>query len=332
MAPPARQRNFKPSVPPPARPLRRIQTAPTFRRPATHHLTSLIGGDNVVRLDLPHGCFNAGLAALPAEEGYVCVYRPDESSFTAAFLDKYLQLDSTKHRPLGISNCADPRLVWIGDELLMIYSSYDTGSYKTECIRGAVIGRARPDFQFIKPRPFRVSLPGAERQKNWTPFVMGGGVYLVASVKPHLVYELRGSGCFATPCCEAEWDSPWFSPEFFRGNTNAVQIDPDTFLGTFHTVIKNDRMHYYDNGCYTFEARPPFRVLRCSTRTFLPAEAATEPHFRKSGQIKVCFPVGMVLSKTEPDKLLISYGDNDSSVKILKTTVAEMLATTVELY
>lgn len=330
MAPPAPRKGFKPSVPPP-RHIRRIKT-PTFRRPATPLLTSLIGDNNVTRLDLPHGCFNAGLTPIPNEPGYICVYRPDEASFSAVLLDRHLKPEPGLHRPLGITNCADPRLVWIGNELLMVYSSRDTGTYKTECIRGAVIGRAAPNFRFIKAQPFRISLPSGERQKNWMPFVLNNTVYLISSIKPHFVYELSANGCFATPRCEYEWESPWFSSEFLRGNTNALQLDDDTFLATFHTVIKNDRMHYYDNGCYTFEAKPPFRVLRCGVRTFLPAEAATEPHFRKSGQIKVCFPVGLVKKHDDPNRVLISYGDNDSSVKILDTTVAEMLATTVELY
>lgn len=328
MAPPSR-RNFKVAVPPPPRSHVRRTPASTFKRPPSFNLTSLVNEQNVVRLDLPHGCFNAGLAKIPHGEGYVCVYRPDESSFTACILGADLKPEPGAHRPLGLSNCADPRLVWIGGDLLMVYSSYDTGSFKTECIRGAVIAHAKPDFRFVKARPFRISLPSPERQKNWTPFVVNNRVCLVSSVKPHFVYELEAPGRFAVPLSEFEWDSPWFSSEFFRGNTNAVDLGDGRMLGTFHTVIRNDRMHYYDNGCYVFEAEPPFRVLRCSNRTFLPAEAAVEPHFRKQGLIQVCFPVGMV---RDGEKLLISYGDNDSSVKILKTTVTEMLATTVEIY
>jgi predicted GH43/DUF377 family glycosyl hydrolase len=296
----------------------------------------LVNDGNVTRLDLPHGCFNAGLVAVPNSDQLVCVYRADEHSFVACLLDKDLKIlpGST---PLGITNCADPRLLWIGPELLMVYSSYDTGSFKNECIRGAVIARLGdylPGVQqqvfFKKPSPFRISMPGEVRQKNWTPFLLHNTIFLTASIKPHLVYELRGPGRFAQPCSESEWDAPWFNTEFFRGNTNPVQLDDGNFLGTFHTVVKDGRMHYYDNGCYVFEGKPPFKVLRCGNRTILPAEAAVEPHFRKSGLIKVCFPVGMV--RRGPEELLISYGDNDSSVKILKTTIAEMLATTVEIY
>lgn len=307
---------------------------PATKRPAIERLTSLITPDNVTRLQLPRGCFNAGIARIPGEQRYVCVYRPDEHSFMRCMLDATLNVIPGTGTPLGLSNCADPRLIWTPKgELLMVYSSYDTGTYKTECIRGAVIGELDPGtrvFSTQTPELFRISLPGEMRQKNWMPFVADNRVYLTASIRPHLVYELTEIGRFATPVSESSWDSPWFTDQLMRGNTNHVQLDDGTFLGTFHTVIRAETgMHYYDNGCYVFDAKPPFRVLRASPRTYLPAEAAVEPHFRKAGIIKVCFPVGMV---REGQRLLISYGDNDSSVKILDTTVSDMLATTVETY
>lgn len=332
-----RERTFRPASKTVIVPPRRLTSdAPRVKRPAPSLLTTLATPDNVVRLDLPHGCFNAGIAAVPDSDELICVYRADEHSFVICTLDKDFNILPGR-TPLGITNCADPRLIWIGEELLMVYSSYDTGSYKNECIRGAVVAKlgvvspnVKPVVSFQKPEPFRISMPGDVRQKNWTPFLLHNTIFLTASVKPHLIYELRGPGRFAQPCSESEWNSPWFSTEFFRGNTNPIQLDDGNFLGTFHTVQKDGKMHYYDNGLYVFEAKPPFKVVRCAIRTFLPAEAAVEPHFRKAGQIKVCFPVSMV--RRGPEEVLISYGDNDSSVKILKTTVADLLGTTVELY
>lgn len=291
-------------------------------RPGPDRLTTIKG--DVTRLDLPHGCFNAGIVEY-YYGGYICVYRPDEHSFRAMLLDENYKPTSTPI-DLGITNCADPRLIWTGDGLLMVYSSYDTGSFKTECIRGAII---MEKDKFVRPKPFRISEPSTARQKNWMPFMHNGKVHLVASVRPHTVYEMPAIGYVARMVAETEWDSPWFSTEFMRGNTNIVPLDENTMFGTFHTVQKHGRMHYYDNGCYTFENKPPFRVLRCATRTYLPAEAAVEPHFRKKDEIRVCFSVGMV---RDGEQLLISYGDNDSAVKIMRTTVTEMLATTLEVY
>jgi predicted GH43/DUF377 family glycosyl hydrolase len=117
--------------------------------------------------------------------------------------------------------------------------------------------------------------------------------------------------------------------EFLRGNTNIVQLNDGNFLGTFHTAVWFNQRCFYDNGAYLFEGKPPFKVLKCANRTYLKAEDATEPHFRK-GDILVCnFPVGLV---KQDDKLLISYGDNDSVVKIMETTVSKMLNLMLDVY
>lgn len=320
---------FRPGI------VKRPPPAPHVKRPPTEVLTSLLDPSQVTRLDLPHGCFNAGLVEDPVHGGYICVYRPDERSFTACRLTNDLRVIPGTQRPLGITNCADPRLIWWKRQLLMVYSSHDTGTFKNECIRAAVLAEhyagVGPELMWKPPEPFRVSMPGEARQKNWTPFIgQDNRLFLIASIRPHAVYELREPGCFAQPYCETEWDSPWFHDEFFRGNTPPVALQDGTFLGTFHTVAKpSGKLHFYDNGCYVFDGKPPFRVLRCGRRTYLPAEAAVEPHFRKARLIQVCFPVGMV---RQDNRLLISYGDNDSSVKIMETSVSAMLATTVELY
>lgn len=320
--PPAPRRRPEPRrIPPRYAP--RLKMKP---RPATPLLTSLL--NRHVRLDLPHGCFNAGLVEHRFRPGhYICVYRPDEVSFTACVLLPDLTIEPGSQRPLGMTNCADPRLLWLpNDKLLMVYSSHGGSPIQRECVRAAVI--MEPIGQSFSVQDcFRISPPSEGREKNWMPFLYKDRIFLVASVRPHLIYELSEIGRFAQPYSESDWRTPWFNQEMKRGNTNIIQLDDGNYLGTFHTVQKPDeRMHLYDNGFYVFSGRPPFQVIRCSDRTYLPAEAAVEPYFRKAGLIRVCFPVGMV---REGQRVLISYGDNDSSVKIMETTLSEILATTV---
>ena len=308
------------AVQPRPKPKSKPRPAPTnvVPRPLHERLTTVPG--QIVRLALPPGSFNAGLATLPGTDQYVCVYRPDEHRFAACLLDHQLTVMKGSEFELGVSNCADPRLIWVGDRLVMIYSSLDK-STKTEVVYGGVIMEA--DRRFIQPETHMVSLPGAGRQKNWMPFVYDGSIHLIASVRPHRIYTL----CLGTRLVsETAWAHPWFNDEFMRGNTNPVQLEDGTWLGTFHTVVKQEHTHYYDNGCYVFEGHPPFKVLRCANRTYLSGEAAVEPYVRKAGLIKVCFPAGMV---REGNRLLISYGDNDSCCKVLETTVQDMLDTTI---
>ena len=77
-----------------------------------------------------------------------------------------------------------------------------------------------------------------------------------------------------------------------------------------------------------FRSKPPFKPLFAGSKTYLRAEAAKEPHFRKEELIVCVFPIGMV---KKDDKILISYGDNDSCVKILETTLEEIKKTMLEV-
>ena len=216
----------------------------------------------------------------------------------------------------------------------MVYSSTTKTGLNFECIRGCIIMDLNVSPKFIDAEPFRISPENiTTRQKNWMPFIHEGKIYLIASVCPHVIYEMEVDQNNQIACeqkYETSWITPWLFPkEFHRGNTNPVQLDDGNFLGTFHTAKWYGSKCYYDNGCYLFEGKPPFKVLKCSNQTYLPAEGAVERHFRNGGRIKCTFPVGMV---KENEKILISYGDNDSIVKIMETTVTDMCKLMLEVY
>jgi len=309
-------------------------------RPDKKLLTNL--ATDVKRIVMPEaGSFNPGIVKLPNSDRYVMVYRPNEYRFIGCFLDKNLNPEKNSFFKFKITNCADPRLMWTPDnKLLMVYSSTTKVGLNFECIRGSIIMDLNKSESFIDGEPFRISPEDlTTRQKNWTPFLYDDKIYLIASICPHIVYEIKIGDNNEIDCeqkFETDWIHPWFNSEFLRGNTNPVRLNDGNYLSTFHTAVWNNsgrigetsRCHY-DNGCYLFEGKPPFRVLKCSNRTYLPAEGAVEPHFRNSKTIKCTFPVGMV---RELDKLLISYGDNDSIVKIMKTTVVEMLNLMLDVY
>ncbi len=295
---------------------------PILPRPEPRFLTSLL--NKVTRMPFPEkGSFNAALAR--AEDGFLCVYRPDEYIFKAALLSHDLQV--RQYRTMRLVNCSDPRLAWVDDDLLMFFSVYIKHDPRPEAIFGV---KMTPET-LAAPEPFRVSPPSGMRQKNWLPFDYAGRLHLVESICPHIVHEfdLQTKAIVATH--RSDWINPWFNKQPLRGNTNIVPLPDGTFLGTFHTAQAAGPKHtlYYDNGCYIFEGKPPFKVLRCSNRCYLKAEDACEPHFRKKDIIRVCFPCGMVRIGQD---LWISYGDNDSCVKIMQTTLSELVSTTVEVY
>lgn len=316
----------------PGRMLRNVEATPapvevkvSTGRQTNEKLTTIPG--KVTRMDLSRGSFNAGMVALPESDKFVMVYRPSETTFMGCLLDAGFSVIPKSSLQFRFGGGTDPRLVWVGRKLLMVYSAL--GANNVDCIMGGVIMDLDVSKKFIEPARFRISPPSPTRQKNWMPFVSGGRIMLISSVNPHEIYELQEFRDGKCPLVsESPWKSPWIDSQIMRGNAPPVQLADGNWLGTFHTVTKDGKMHYYDNGCYVFSGKPPFNVLRCANRTYLKAEDAIEPHFRKAGLITVAYPVGMV---RQDNRLLISYGDNDSSCKILECSVKDMLDTTVEV-
>ena len=274
------------------------------------------------------GSFNGAIAQYDGDK-IVCVFRSDEQRFAACYLDQNYNVIKDSYYNLGMKNCADPRILWNSkDQLILFYASIDEVCFEKEHIRGCVIMDNRNDGNFINSPSFRVSPNELEgRQKNWMPFNYKNKIYLIASVCPHIIYELQDDkNC--NKICHTEWKSPWIFDQQLRGNTNAVLLPDGNYLATFHTAVHHNNIRHYDNGCYLFSGKPPFNVLKCANRTYLPAEAACEKHVRRENEIICNFPVGMICEK---NKVIISYGDNDSSVKIVEYGLQNLLNTMVNV-
>lgn len=300
-------------------------------RPDSKYLMNL--ATDVVRIETPErGSFNPGLVKVPNSTDFIMVYRPDEHNFIGCILDSNFNVYVESYFKFNIKNCADPRIIWTNEgKLLLVYSSTTGTGLNYECIRGAIIMDLNNGLNFIQPTLFRISPESlVTRQKNWMPFIHEGSLFLIASVLPHIIYKFDLNTFKCEKVSEEKWISSWIYPnQFLRGNTNPVMLKDGNYLGTFHTAVWNNKKCYYDNGCYVFEGKYPFKVLKCSNRTYLPAEGAIEPHFRNARTIVCTFPVGMV---RDENKIYISYGDNDSIIKIMKTTVDKMLSLTLDIY
>jgi predicted GH43/DUF377 family glycosyl hydrolase len=293
-----------------------------------------------IKLNLPEkGSFNAGIVKDINSDNYIMVYRPDEYRFIGCILNKNFELISDSYFKFHIKNCADPRLIWFKNKLFMIYSSLDEKS-RIECIRGNIIIDLSISNNFIISESFRISNNDSGRQKNWTPFIQNDKFYLIASVCPHIIYEMKFkkngililddfNNVQIEKITEENWINPWMFKESLRGNTNPVKLEDGNYLNTFHTAIWHNGVCFYDNGCYVFKGEFPFNVIKCSNKTYLRAEDAVEPHFRKEKILRCNFPVGMI---KEDNKIIISYGDNDSCVKIIKIDLKELENLMVEVY
>ena len=295
-----------------------------LRRPTTQYLTNV--KHNVVRLNLPErGSFNPSI--LDIGDKYLFVYRPDEIELIACFLNYDYTIIPDSFYKFDMKYVADARLVITPDnKVLMSYSKYSI-SFCDETIQGNIIMDLNESKDkiflgetiFISPKNIK------GRQKNWMPFVHDENLYFIARVCPHEIYNVDWTGNRESFLEHTvEWKNNWFIKASLRGNTNVVLLEDGNFLSTFHTAMHKESCVFYDNGCYIFEGKPPFKPLYSGHRTYLRAEAARESYYRKAGLIVCTFPCGMIRNDK---KIIISYGDNDSCCKIMETNIDEMMAT-----
>ena len=291
------------------------------RRPTTQFLTTV--PNKMTKLALPEkGSFNAGI--LDLDDKILCVYRPDEVQLIACFLNNDLSIIPDSFTRFSLIYAADPRLIRTPDnKVLMSYSKFEPHNSNEHIDGNIIMDLDKSRDQIFLSKTFRISPTWMKnRQKNWMPFTHGEKLYFIATVCPHAIYEFDWKSKTEAKAVYSEnWHTNWFLREPHRGNTNAVLLPDGNYLSTFHTAMNKSGCHFYDNGAYIFEGNPPFRPIMSGAKTYLRAEAAKEPHFRKEGLIICTFPIGMIL---RDEKLLISYGDNDSCVKIMETTVADM--------
>jgi predicted GH43/DUF377 family glycosyl hydrolase len=289
-------------------------------RPASNFLMRL--GGTIQRLPLPAGSFNGSILKL--DDKYLFVYRPNEFVFDAVFLNSKFEIipDTLKRLDLN-GDVADPRLIITPANKVMVSYSRFNMAHQIEFICGSYIMDLNVNQEINESEHFRISPENlVDRQKNWMPFVSDGKIYFISDIKPHRIYEFNETTKECHMAHEVHYQHAWFNKFQLRGNTNCVKIDDDYFLTIFHSVQKIDNCCYYDNGAYLFDAKPPFRPSFFCNRTIMPAEFALEKHYRKDGEILCVFP--MSLHKEDDDELVITYGDNDSAVRILKTSFSEI--------
>jgi predicted GH43/DUF377 family glycosyl hydrolase len=295
-------------------------------RPHPSLLTRIQG--QVQKLPLPDGSFNGSI--LPINDKYLLVYRPTEYRFDAVYLDTNYNILEQTHKVLDLKgDVADPRLILTPQKKVIVsYSRFNMGS-NNEYICGSTIVDLNISENIFEYEHYRISPSSiADRQKNWMPFICEDKIYFISDVHPHRIYEFdeNTKNCFLA--YETNYKHGWFNRHQLRGNTNCIKINDDYFMTIFHSVQKIGDCSYYDNGAYLFTAKPPFKIVKFGNKTIMPAEVANEKHFRKSGEIACVFPMSMY---KESEQLVITYGDNDSAVKLLKTNLEEIFSTMIRV-
>ena len=167
-----------------------------------------------------------------------------------------------------------------------------------------------------------------------------GKLLLSYTICPHEVVEITSGGvCQAVHTTHVR--TPWHGC-VICGGTPAVRLLTDEYLAFFHTHVcpyehsgksggkaqwraSKIPLRHYLMGCYTFEAIPPFRILRCSAEpiVYKGIHSSSNPRIAKH---RVVFPAGLIVQN---GKVHVSCGENDACIKIISFELDELLASLV---
>jgi GR25 family glycosyltransferase involved in LPS biosynthesis/predicted GH43/DUF377 family glycosyl hydrolase len=275
---------------------------------------------SIRRVGLPHkGAFNASIFRNPVTLDYLLAYRDQQASsrihiarlrddLTVGSVLGPLELD---HPACALSQ-EDPRLFHFSEHIIGLSFTGVEGceeSYHPSKIKANVLW-AILDRQTLQVwAVYAPQVPDrATWEKNWAFFVHDGRIYCIYSIKPHVVYEIEGDKVVHTHTTEVP--HVWAGGHL-RGGAPPVRVG-DRYYHWFHGRVGNFDETVYNTGVYTFEAKPPFRVLEM---TRAPVQWA-DPASRPGAGAAVVFVGGAVLESLPP-QWLISQGVNDREVQLL---------------
>lgn len=138
-----------------------------------------------------------------------------------------------------------------------------------------------------------------ETEKNWIAFHHENKLYYIYSVEPHVVVHVRKED---GSCVKQYETSSTFMSQVakrvfaVRGSATASQLNENEYLALMHTY---DPSYGYDTVAYTFQAKPPFAVIRISKPLSLQRNS---------------FPSSLSITS---NKILIGYGESDERSRVL---------------
>lgn len=301
-----------------------------------------LGGD-AKQIHLP-GLFEIGTipGVVKSEDGYLMVYRAEYRSFFD-YLIKHITMHRNKSlglcrlnhdlqvvsAPIYLSESApgikrskhspnDPRLIKCQERY---FTFYNDRAYVEEVgyVRKMYMCEVFPDrFGTAKILTFQESALFTVKgkkfhhvEKNWSPFIYQGKIYLVYLIEPHVIVKLDIDTGVCELVEENESKKIW-DFGIARGGTPCVQIGNE-YLSLFHspyqvTCLGHSHKNAYIMGAYWFSAEPPFKITRMTKR---PLSSYTF----YSGLRKFIFPSSLI---DEGDDLLIFYGRDDKEIWALK--------------
>ncbi len=213
----------------------------------------------------------------------------------------------------------DPRVLKAGSQHFLVYNDTISRNTRDRVMKIGALNISNFQLNFITDLDRNIK----KTEKNWIPFSYQKEslekICFIYTIEPYDILTLenpqenslknlrteRGIGNFPW-----KWGVP-------RGGTPAELVDGE-YLTFFHSSFKdNYGNHWYVFGAFTFEATPPFKITAVSPHPILFKEIYNSPHLNgSSSRLRCIFPSGIVLTE-DNSKILVSCGENDSTVKII---------------
>jgi predicted GH43/DUF377 family glycosyl hydrolase len=207
----------------------------------------------------------------------------------------------------------DPRVLELGDRVLLSYNDFLPNSYIRRSIHLASLHPDTLNSGYITN--FHIDKKPVE--KNWTLFIHDNVLHFDYYLNPRQILKVPNPEIPNVEFLEKSWEkSPW--PQkwgFPRGGTPARKIGNE-YLSFFHSAFQDPKgLSWYVMAAYTFEENPPFRITSISPYPILFEGIYNSPILNTAWEYqRAVFPAGFVIDQ---DQIHISLGENDSAVKIL---------------
>jgi predicted GH43/DUF377 family glycosyl hydrolase len=253
------------------------------------------------------------------------VLPPYNSGIGVVSLDGNFDPIETEIATLSTNNnhSEDPRAFWYDEKIFISYSAFSK-----EVLGKISIHLARLDLRSIDVDEISNLDIGLQKvEKNWTPFIDNDALMFLYYIYPHKVLavkEKEGKLCIELSneeliekrsCC---WNK-CYGP--IRGGTPAILISEDEYLSFFHSFFRDETgFIWYVMGAYTFDAKPPYKMLRVSNQPILFHSIYDSWTYHRDKYS--IFPSGLVI---EGDRVLVSCGENDCAIKILSFDKQKLL-------
>jgi predicted GH43/DUF377 family glycosyl hydrolase len=212
------------------------------------------------------------------------------------------------YRGVYANGIEDPRLFIFKGEEWVIANCLGSSSQPHPCVNAMCL------FKLSSPQEtFRILSPPdgvnpLQPQKNWAPFEWDGRLLCEYTLDPHDILEID--------------INTGLTEKIFTGGTNNIDISKghslrggappiligDIYIGIGHTRGPGnpDYYHFF----YTFEAQPPFTIIKISK------------HFKLETSNLIQFVAGLSLYE---NKIYISYGVSDRTNRISCYNIDEII-------